>query len=242
MESCAVPDLQVWLNEKKTMTQLLQQQLVRAQLRQKHQADKNRTERHFEVGDSVYLKLQPYVQTSIATRSSHKLSFRYFGPYKIIQKIGAVAYKLELPVNASVHPVFHVSQLKRAIPSSLQVSSDIPDPSVDALRFPLKILQRRLKHHGDTLIFEILVQWSSWPSSMATWELEDELKKLFPNAPVWGQAGSQRKGNVTVPEPRTTNQGYRQGDDPNKMKMIIEGRSSRRKQPNSRILGPEWVN
>lgn len=73
------------------MVQLLQQRLLRAQQRQKMQVDKHRSESSFEVGDSVYLKLQPYVQTSIATRASHKLSFRYFGPYQIIAKVGAVA-------------------------------------------------------------------------------------------------------------------------------------------------------
>jgi hypothetical protein len=56
----------------------------------------------------VYLRLQPYVQTSVALRSSHKLSFRYFGPYKILQHVGQVAYKLELPPDARIHPVVHV--------------------------------------------------------------------------------------------------------------------------------------
>lgn len=91
------------------MVKLLQQQLIRAQQRQKQQADKNRTERSFEVGNFVYLKLQPYVQTSVATRASHKLSFKYYGPYQIIAKVGNVAYKLLLPESASIHPVFHVS-------------------------------------------------------------------------------------------------------------------------------------
>jgi hypothetical protein len=90
-ESCAIPDLQVWLIERHTMVQLLQQRLLRAQQCQKMQVDKHRSERSFEVGDSVYLKLQPYVQSSIATRASHKLSFLYFGPYQIIAKVGAVA-------------------------------------------------------------------------------------------------------------------------------------------------------
>lgn len=68
------------------MVQLLQQQLLRAQQRQKLQADKHGFERSFEVGDSVNLKLQPYVQTWMATRVNHKLSFQYFGPYQVVDK------------------------------------------------------------------------------------------------------------------------------------------------------------
>lgn len=65
VEACAVPDLQEWLTQRKPMTQLLQQQLIRVQQRQKHQADKQRSERNFEVGESVFLKIQPYIQSSL---------------------------------------------------------------------------------------------------------------------------------------------------------------------------------
>jgi len=95
----------------------------------KCQADKHRSERHFAVGDWVFLKLQPYVQSSLATRANQKLSFRFFGPYKIVAKIGAAAYKLALPATSSIHPVFHVSQLK-ASHGKQQVTADIPDALV----------------------------------------------------------------------------------------------------------------
>jgi hypothetical protein len=71
------------------------------------------------LGDMVYLKLQPYVQTSVAARASHKLSYKYFGPFEILQKIGQVAYKLKLLESATVHHVFHVLQL-RLSPCPLQ--------------------------------------------------------------------------------------------------------------------------
>jgi hypothetical protein len=119
IQSCAVPDLQLWLKQRHTMVQLLQQQLIRAQQHQKYQADKHRSEQSFEVGDSVYLKLQPYVQTSVATRTSHKLSFRYFGPYQTFAMVGNVAYKLLLSATTIIHLVFHVPQLKKAIPTQL---------------------------------------------------------------------------------------------------------------------------
>jgi hypothetical protein len=131
------------------------------------------------VGEEVYLKLQPYVQTSVASRAHHKLTFRYFGPFTITSKIGEVAYKLDLPDNSLIHSVFHVSQLKKAVSPSVQVSTDLPHPSMDKFRTPVPILQRRPNQCGGELLSEVLIQWSSWLSSIATWEDETEIKKLF---------------------------------------------------------------
>jgi hypothetical protein len=58
------------------------------------------------VGDLVFLKIQPYAQSSLAVRSNQKLSFKFFGPYPILQQVGSIAYKLDLPPTATVHPVF----------------------------------------------------------------------------------------------------------------------------------------
>jgi hypothetical protein len=99
-------DLQSWLEEHQVMQALWKQQLERVCLRMKHQADKNRAERTFVVNDFVYLKLQPYVQSSVAPRAHHKLLFKYYGPYKILERIGEVAYRLALPTTSRIHPVF----------------------------------------------------------------------------------------------------------------------------------------
>ncbi|GJV38796.1 hypothetical protein Tco_1417236 [Tanacetum coccineum] len=78
-------------------------------------ADKRRSEREFVVNDWVYLKLQPYRQHTLRKHKQHKLTQKYYGPFRIIAKMGKVAYKLELPIDAQIHPVFHVSQLKEHI-------------------------------------------------------------------------------------------------------------------------------
>jgi hypothetical protein len=73
--------LSSWLQERSAMQELVRQHLLCAQTRMKCQADKCRSERCFEINDWVYLKLQPYVQSLVMSRSHHKLGFKYFGPF-----------------------------------------------------------------------------------------------------------------------------------------------------------------
>jgi hypothetical protein len=87
------------------MSELVQQHLSRAQLRMKKQADQGRSERSFAVGDQVFLKLQHYVQSSLAPRANQKLAFKYFGPFSIVANVGTVAYRLQLPASSSIHPL-----------------------------------------------------------------------------------------------------------------------------------------
>lgn len=59
-------------------------------------------------------------------RANQKLAFKFFGPFKIIAKIGAAAYRLDLPESSAVHPMFHVSQLKEFVGPQHQVTPNIP--------------------------------------------------------------------------------------------------------------------
>jgi hypothetical protein len=113
-----------WLTERANMNKLIREHRVRAQYSMKRQADKDRSERVFDVDTMIYLKLQPYVQSSIFSRANQKLSFKYFGPFHI--RVGAVAYHLELPDNSAIHPVVHVSQLKLPVEFKGTASNQLP--------------------------------------------------------------------------------------------------------------------
>ena len=69
----------------------------------------------FNVDNLVYLRLHPYKQTSLKRNGEKKLKQIYYGPFKVIQKIGEVSYELELPEGSKIHNVFNVSYLKKAI-------------------------------------------------------------------------------------------------------------------------------
>jgi len=127
----------------------------------KQQADKKRTERSFMVGEKVWLKLQPYVQTSVTPRANHKLSFRYFGPYEVESKIDVVAYKLKLPPTSAVHPVFHVSLLKKVVGIPPPNVSTLP-PDNSTMQEPECVLDTRFKTKGRRAISQVLVKWKGW--------------------------------------------------------------------------------
>lgn len=120
-------------------------------------ANKKKRDKKFDIGEWVYLKLQPYRQSSLEVRKNEKLFPKYFGPYKILDKVGTISYRLELTEYAKIHPVFHVSQLKKCHDPT-QSTAKLPAFMKDSDYTPESeaILERQLVKRGrqpTTMIF-----------------------------------------------------------------------------------------
>jgi hypothetical protein len=128
-------------------------------------------------------------------RANHKLSYKFFGPFEVLERIRHVAYRLKLHESSSIHPVIHVLQLKLAVGFKGVVRPDLPDNPF--LRVPMKVLSSRLVDHGGAQVSQVLIQWSQLPAELATWEDLEALKQLFPSTPAWSQARLKGGGNVS---------------------------------------------
>lgn len=154
-----------------------------AQSRMKNFYDKHHSERSFKVGDWVYLKLQPYRQQSVQKRTTNKLAPRYYGPYLIEQKIGTVAYKLKLPATSKVHPVFHVSLLKKKLGDAAVIATHLP-PDLDPHNprwYPAAILERGVFKKNNEPVTKWLIKWLGAADEEATWEEAEDIQRRFPD-------------------------------------------------------------
>lgn len=224
------------MQERSDMTVLIKQHLLRARSRMKQQTDKQRTDRTFEVGDAVFVKLQPYIQSSVAKRACHKLSFRYFGPFVVKERIGRVAYRVQLPETSRIHPVFHVSQLRKALKSGVSASQTLPDDS-NQFAIPVQILDTRRKNKANRILEQVLVKWSG-DHLDPTWEDREELQARFLCAAAWGQAASEDGGGVSsLPAngPEDPDVGPPSG-------QLTEAAHKRARVRNPRVHGKDWVN
>ena len=116
----------------------------------------------------------------------------------MLARIGEVAYKLALPSSSKIHPVFHVSQLRKCLRPDQQVLPQLPLTNA-IYQFPMRVLQHRVRQQGIHSIPQALILWSGASEEMATWEDLEPLQQQFTMAPAWGQAGFEGRGNITVP-------------------------------------------
>ena len=131
----------------------------------------------------VLLKVSPW-KGVIRFRKRGKLGPRYIGPFRIIARVGRVAYRLELPEELSrIHNTFHVSQLRKCIMDQEAVVSldDIQvDERLNYVERPVAILERKKKILRNKEIPLVKVQWEHRRGSEWTWEPEAEMREHYP--------------------------------------------------------------
>ncbi|GKD42016.1 retrotransposable element Tf2 [Tanacetum coccineum] len=112
-----------------------------------------------------------------------KRTERVFGIDYLWQRIGQVAYKLDIPKGSQIHPVFHVSQLKKFKGNAPQMYAKLPhcDASRVIALEPYAILDRRIAKKGNATTFYVLVQWINERVDDVTWELYDDTAARFPD-------------------------------------------------------------
>ncbi|XP_073025090.1 uncharacterized protein [Primulina eburnea] len=173
-----------FIQEMKDKVELIRKRMKSAQDRQASYANKRRRPLEFQVADYFFLKVSPFRGTM---RFGHKgkLAPRFIGPYMIVERIGTLAYRLDLPPNLSlIHNVFHVSMLRKYEPDPshiLNVEDVELDSSLSYVEHPVQILDRKERQLRSKTIPLVLVQWSRHGREESTWELEAKMRQEWPH-------------------------------------------------------------
>ncbi|GKE31143.1 putative reverse transcriptase domain-containing protein, partial [Tanacetum coccineum] len=162
----------------------IKQRIQAARDRQKNYADLKRKPVEFQVGDRVMLKVSPW-KGVVRFGKRGKLNPRYVGPFKVLERIGSVAYKLELPQELSrVHNTFHVSNLKKCYsdkPLAVPLEGLHIDDKLQFVEEPIEIIEREIKQLKRSRIPLVKVRWNSRRGPEFTWKQEDSFKKKYPH-------------------------------------------------------------
>lgn len=148
--------------------------------------------------------------------------------------MGSVAYRLKLPSSSNIHPVFHVSLLKKVTGTLPPLISTLPT-DISVVQVPELVLDNRLKNKNNRVVRQLLIKWSGMPAEMATWEDEDEVRTLLPDASACGKAEKLGRKNVMIRQV---------GTEEELIKPREEERTSRpvrAKKPSVHVVGPNWV-
>jgi len=153
-----------------------------AQDRQKKYVDVRRRPLEFSTGDQLFLKVALW-KNMLRFVLKGKLTPRFIGPFRILQRVGPVAYKVDLPPQlAKVHDVFHVSLLRKADvdPARILPQVEVKEDLTLELR-PIRILDQEVKELRSKKIPIVRILWRNAQIKEETWEREAEMRKKYPN-------------------------------------------------------------
>jgi len=152
-----------------------------AQDRQKKYANVRRTPLEFSMGDQVFLKVAPW-KNMLRFGLKGKLTTCFIGPFKILQRVGLVAYKVDLPPQlAKVHDVFHISLLRKANVDPAQILPQVPVEVKEDLTLelrPIRILDQEMKERSKKIPI-VRILWRNAQIEEETWEREAEMRKKY---------------------------------------------------------------
>ncbi|KAK5786146.1 hypothetical protein PVK06_040776 [Gossypium arboreum] len=169
-------------------------------------ADLKRKEIEYSVGDMVFLKVSPWKKI-LRFGKKCKLSPRFIGPYRVLKRVGPVAYQLKLPPELDrIHNVFHVSMLRhyRSDPAhvvpvtEIEIQTDLTfeEEPVQILAQDVKILRRKS-------VPLVKVLWRNHSREEATWELEEAMQQQYPHLFGSGKFRGRnffKEGRVVTPQ------------------------------------------
>ena len=162
---------------------IIQERMRTAFSRQKSYADPRRRDVQFGVGDHVFLKISP-MKGVMRFGKKGKLTPRYIGPFEILDRVGNVSYRLALPPNfGHVHPVFHISMLRKYVPHPshiLQTQEIEVDKDLSYEEVPVAIVDRQIRKLRNKEIAMVKVQWRNHEVEECTWESEQSMKDKYP--------------------------------------------------------------
>nr|XP_009796600.1 PREDICTED: uncharacterized protein LOC104243148 [Nicotiana sylvestris] len=155
-----------------------------AQSRQKFYADKRRRDLVFTIGDKVFLRVS-LMKSVMQFGKRGKLSPRFIGLYEVLDRVGAVAYRLALPPELFfIHPMFHISMLRKCISDSSRVLEAPIIPLNEKLSYeeePMAIVDRQVRKLRSKEIEFVKVLWRNNTFEEATWEIENTMRVKYPH-------------------------------------------------------------
>eukprot|EP00253_Pinus_taeda_P033316 PITA_33316 len=132
-------------------------------------------------------------------KGDEKLKPHFYGLYRVIHRIGQVAYELELPQGRKIHNIFHVSSLKKALGKQVTVMDKLPpmDDEGHLVLQPDAIIDSRERRLQSKMVWEFLVRWKNLPDEDATWESEENLQ--HPSLQLLEDKQHFAKGDCNIP-------------------------------------------